>query len=154
MIEAIVAAQHEVRASKAVRMHRVLDQCRPWLPRQPFDDRRREPAVDTDAIAAADVDPRVVCRRLGIHAEIDDKARHLQHRPEDAPPAGGAEIVGSGREAFAALGSPRRQHPPTGRGRHPRPKSMTTLAYQVTGLVSPLHGTDSRSRHHSAEAAI
>ncbi len=33
----------------------------------------------------------MVCCRLGVHPEIDDETRHLQHRTEDPPAAGGAD---------------------------------------------------------------
>ena len=63
----------------------MLHQRRARLAREPLDNFGREPTVDSKTVAAVDVDPRVVGGGFGIHAEIDDEVRELQHRPENAP---------------------------------------------------------------------
>jgi hypothetical protein len=63
-------------------------------------------------------------------------------------------IARSRRQAFAALCPPRSQHPAPAHRRHARAKAVTAFPNEVAGLVSPLHGSDSKSRHLSAEAAI
>jgi hypothetical protein len=58
------------------------------------------------------------------------------------PGAGAAERLG--RQAFATLCAPRRQHPATARGGHARTKAVAALADELAGLVSALHGTGSK----------
>ena len=53
---------------------------------------------------------------------------------------------GSGRQALAALGPPRGEHPAAARGGHARTKAVAALADEPARLVSALHGTFSNGK--------